>query len=338
MNRSTIKVRDRAGLDEFEQRVLGGEALALRALVRQACGPNTLELPFRSTELRAAPNGTGGSRLLFTGYACTTDQPYEMQDWLGPYTEIVRLGAFAKTLMGNPDTIFCLNHDWIPAPMARTTAGTLELNEQIDGDLTGLLAEAQIDGQRSDVYNVQSAMEAKELNAMSFAFWTTRQTWSPDYEQRDILEVDIDGGDVSVVTWPANPTTTGTTALRKRQAAALLRTRVPALIVAQARAERRAGATLSANTMDVLQQVLDLIAGADVGLDAAQPLLAELMGVPDPNDPDADETAGETETDSAGTPPAAPAGTPAPTTGAKRMSRSRLQLLEDARRPPAVRA
>lgn len=330
MRSTAIKVRA-GGIAELEQRVLAGETRALRALVRQASGPNTLDVRFHQTQLRAAANGTGGSRLLFTGYASTTEQPYEMQDWLGPYIEVVRHGAFAKTLSGAPDTIFCLNHDWTGAPMARTKAGTVRLSE----DSTGLAVEADIDGARSDVYQVQSAMEAGELDAMSFAFWTTRQSWSPDYEQRDILEVDIDGGDVSVVTWPANPTTTGTTDLRKRQASALLRTRVPGLIVAQARAERRAGKALSAGTMDVLQEVLDLIAGADIGLDAAQPLLAELMGVDDPNADDSDSTSTDDSQANAGGQPAAALAAPAaPTTDAKPMSLSRLQLLED----PALHA
>jgi hypothetical protein len=127
-------------------------------------------------------------------------------------------------------------------------------------------------------------MEAGELSAMSFAFWVVRQMWSPDYEQRDILEVDIDGGDTSVVTWPANPWTEGTTALRKRAAASLARSRVPRLLVERARTEKRAGAKLSAATLDSLQEVLDLIAEADVAVDAAQELLSELMGVPNPDD------------------------------------------------------
>lgn len=275
----TRKIRN-GGLKELEQRFLGGETHALRAIIRQATGANTLDLPFQGVELKAKPDGTGGSRLLFTGYASVVEQPYTMQDWLGPYTEIVRNGAFTKTLSEEPDVVFCLNHNWDAAPMARTTAGT----QRLTADSTGLLAEADIDPKRSDVYTVQSCMEAGELTAMSFAFWVVRQVWSPDFEQRDILEVDIDGGDTSVVTWPANPWTEGTTALRKRAAAALARSRVPHLVVERARTEKRAGAKLSASTLDTLQEVLDLIADADVAVDAAQEVLSELMGVPNPDD------------------------------------------------------
>lgn len=318
--RDRLKIRS-GGLRALEASILDGDVRAARALVRQAIGPNTLDMAFRDVELRASADGTGGSRLTFTGYASIVEAPYQMQDWLGPYTEVVRDGAFVKTLAEGPDVIFCLNHAWDGAPMARTGPGTLTLT----ADSTGLLTEAQIDPKRSDVYQVQSAMEAGELDAMSFAFWVTRQTWSPDYEQRDILEVDMDGGDTSVVTWPANPATTGTTALRKRQAQSLLRSKVPALLVQRARQERAADDTLSAETRDVLQEVLDLIAAADVGLDEAQPMLADLMGVADPNADD--ETAGdETETDSA----ASDAETQAADPG---MSLERARLLED----PAVR-
>lgn len=276
-----MKIRS-GGLDmrALEQRVLEGEIRAMRPLVRQASGPNTLDMGFRDVELRAKPDGTGGSRLLFTGYASVVDEPYEMQDWLGPYTEVVRGGAFTKTLSESPDVIFCLNHDWSGAPMARTKAGT----HRLSADSVGLAVEADLDPKRSDVYQVQSAMDAGELDAMSFAFYVVRQTWSPDYEQRDIIELGMDGGDASVVTWPANPATTGSTALRKAAASALVRSRVPGLIVERARVEKRAGKALSSATMSTLQEVLDLVAEADVAVDSAQEILAELMGVPNPDD------------------------------------------------------
>jgi HK97 family phage prohead protease len=279
------KIRS-GGLKEFEQRVLDGDVRAMRALVRQASGPNTLDLPFRDVQLRAKADGTGGTRLLFTGYACVVEAPYTMGDWYGDYTEIVRAGAFTKTLSESPDTIFCLNHGWEGAPMARTKPGTLRLSE----DATGLATEADLDGARADVYQVQSAMEAGELDAMSFAFYVTRQSWSPDYDQRDITEVDLDGGDTSVVTWPANPTTTGTTALRKRAAETLARSRVPALIVARARAEKRADDALSESTLSTLQEVLALV--ADVAGDSVQTILSELVGVPAPDESETQSNSG----------------------------------------------
>lgn len=293
MTGRALKVRA-GGLRELEDRVVAGETRALRALVRQAMAPNTLDLPQQRVEavapieLRSAPNGTGGERLTFTGYASVVESPYEMADWLGPYTEVVRESAFTSTLAQSPDVVFVINHDWRAVPMARTGPGTLNLA----ADSTGLLTEARIDPSRADVNTLRSAIDGGEVTAMSFAFYVVRQMWSPDFMQRDILEVDLDGGDTSPVTWPANPATDGTVDLRKRQARALLRTRVPRLVVERARAEKREDKTLSAATVETLSEVLDLIASADEGLDAAQPLLAELLGVPDP---DADEPTGASD-------------------------------------------
>ncbi len=309
-----MKIRH-GGLKDFEQRVMDGDVRAMRALVRQASGPNTLDLRFDGqTELRSAPNGTGGEKLLFTGCASVVDAPYEMADWAGPYTEVVRAGAFTQTLNGKPDVVFCMNHMWDGAPMARTGSGTLRLSTDSMGSL---MAAADLDGSRADVHQMRSAHDAGDMDAMSFAFWVVRQTWSPDYDQRDILEVDLDGGDVSLVTWPASPATTGTTSLRSQQARALMRTNLPALIAERARAERRAGATLSAATMSTLQEVLDLIADADESVDAAQPLLAALMGVPNPDDDTSTDTDSSDETSEAKSAP-------------KGMTLARMALLEDA--------
>lgn len=329
MRRDIIKAR-RGGLDyaDLEARVLGGDMRALRPLVRQA-GSNTLDMRFAEPPtLRAKPDGTGGARLEFEGCFSTTEAPYEMQDWAGPYTEIVRSGAFANTLgvpLGSwstkPDTIFCLNHGWDAAPMGRTLAGTVHLMEDSQGGQT----QAQLDGARADVYTVQSAMDAKELDAMSFAFWTIRQQWSPDYEQRDILEVDMDGGDVSVVTWPANPGTTGTTALRARAGKALLRSSVPRLLVTRAREEIRVGKALSAATESTLTEVLDLISESGDGMSTARELLSGLLGVEVSGDTSETDAAGMVDIEAqSGDPDTSP--TPA-------MSLSLMRLLED----PAVR-
>ncbi|MFJ2575973.1 HK97 family phage prohead protease [Kitasatospora aureofaciens] len=245
---------------------------------------HALDMPFQGVEIREKPNGTGGSRLVFTGYASATERSYEMQDWLGPYTEIVRAGAFAKTLSEAPDTAFLLNHGG--ATMARTKPGTLHMAE----DSTGLLTEAHLDPARSDVQIVRSGVEGGELDEMSFAFRVIRQQWSPDYDQRDILEVSLDHGDVSVVNYGANPHTGGTVGLRARQAATLARSDMPALVRRRAVDQLRAGG-LEAGTAETLAHVLQLIAAADGAVDVAQPLLAEVLGVPNP-DADAVEQEG----------------------------------------------
>jgi HK97 family phage prohead protease len=150
-------------------------------------------------EVRAKQGASGVSTV--EGYASVTESPFEMWDWLGPYSEVVRTGAFAKTLAENPQVQLLLNHGGLA--MAYTKAGTLRLSE----DTTGLHMEADVSTKRSDVGDMLAALEEGSVDEMSFAFRVTRQQWSPDYDQRDILEVDLHRGDVSVVNFGANPAT-----------------------------------------------------------------------------------------------------------------------------------
>lgn len=151
-------------------------------------------------EVRAAADGAS---LTSTGYACTTGEGYKMQDWLGPYTEMVDVGAFGNVLAASPDTRLLVNHGGIP--LARTTSGTLQLSEHTDGDTTGLFHEAGLDAASPLVQQVRSSMQRGDLTEMSFMF-TCRADWSPDYEQRTIREI-TGLYDVSFVTFPANPGT-----------------------------------------------------------------------------------------------------------------------------------
>lgn len=149
-------------------------------------------------EVRA---GTTAGTSTIEGYASVTESSYEMWDFYGSYTEIVRAGAFTRTLNANPQVQLLLNHGGLS--MAYTQAGTLRLSE----DSAGLHMAADINTARSDVSDMLLAIEDGNVDEMSFAFRTTRQQWSPDYDQRDILEVDIHRGDVSVVNFGANPAT-----------------------------------------------------------------------------------------------------------------------------------
>jgi HK97 family phage prohead protease len=159
-------------------------------------------------EWRAKPDGSGGQVLAFRGYASLFNSPYEMCDlWGDTYTEVVREGAFTRTL-NTPDLdvplLYGHNSRGMPT-MARTKSGTLQLSQ----DTEGLLVEADLDGQRSDVRDLSLAMDRGDVDEMSFAFMTRKQEWSPDWTQRDLLELDIHRGDVSIVALAANPATAG---------------------------------------------------------------------------------------------------------------------------------
>lgn len=137
------------------------------------------------------------------GYASVTEHPYEMWDFFGSYTEVIRAGAFTKTLSENPQVQLLLNHGGLS--MAYTRAGTLRLAE----DTTGLHIAADLNTRRTDVGDMVTALEDEAVDEMSFAFRVPagKSIWSPDYDERSIVEVDMHRGDVSVVNFGANPAT-----------------------------------------------------------------------------------------------------------------------------------
>lgn len=145
---------------------------------------------------------TEDGNVTFRGVATAFDKPYTVHDAFGEFEETVRSGAADKTLSENPDVVFLVNHTGVT--MARTTAGTLELNAKKDG----LHVRADLDPTRSDVEIVTKALERGDINEMSFAFRVTRQEWNEDYTQRTINEFNINRGDVSAVNFGANPHTT----------------------------------------------------------------------------------------------------------------------------------
>jgi HK97 family phage prohead protease len=233
------------------------------------------------TERRAYPvqlevRAQAGSAATIEGYASATEQGYEMWDWAGPYTEVVRSGAFGKTLSENPQTQLLLNHGGLS--MAYTRAGTLRLAE----DSTGLTIAADLNTSRTDVRDMVTAIEDGNVDEMSFAFRTTRQQWSPDYDQRDILEVDIHRGDVSVVNFGANPATS-VQAMRALQVpVGVQRSKMRSVV--ESALLQRAGTALTATAVGQLFQVLGLVATADEAVDEAQVVLSELLGVANPDD------------------------------------------------------
>ena len=135
--------------------------------------------------------------LLFTGYASVFNKGYGVRDQQGTYTEIIKPGAFKKTLQEQDDVRFLVNHDGIP--LARTSSGTLQLEE----DDYGLFVRAELDPANPTVAEIASAMKRGDLNEMSFAFAAIRDEFDATGENRSVTEAKL--FDVSVVTYPANP-------------------------------------------------------------------------------------------------------------------------------------
>jgi HK97 family phage prohead protease len=139
-----------------------------------------------------------GDGVTLVGYASTFNQPYDM----GWYRETVHPDAFKRSLGQKPDVRLLINHGGLP--LARTTSGTLSL----DTDASGLRVSAQLDASDPDVAAILPKMRRGDLNQMSFGFrlmGDDGDEWSKDMTQRTLRTLDINDGDVSVVTYPANP-------------------------------------------------------------------------------------------------------------------------------------
>jgi HK97 family phage prohead protease len=214
---------------------------------------------------------------ILEGYAATFNQEYD----LGPFRERIDPSAFTRTLSNGPDVRLLVDHEG--QPLARTKSGTLTLST----DSQGLHARATLDPADPDVQRLLPKMRRGDLDQMSFAFRVPAggDSWENDYTLRTIIEASLSGGDVSVVTYPANPHTAVTVRSDSPNEADYV-------FVERLMREHRAGAAISSANMTRLRSVLSAISVADDNLDQAQADLADVLGVdnPDPAEvPDAQQ-------------------------------------------------
>jgi uncharacterized protein len=147
----------------------------------------------KNVEARQAEDGT----MRLSGYAAVfNDDSVPL-----PFIERIAPGAFRKTLTETPDVRLLINHEGLP--LARTKNATLRLHE----DEIGLYMDADLPDTQAarDLYTL---VERGDVDQMSFAFRVIRQKWSEDRSRRVLTELSLSDGDVSVVTYPAYPTTT----------------------------------------------------------------------------------------------------------------------------------
>jgi HK97 family phage prohead protease len=158
------------------------------------------ELDSDSVEVRESKNG-----LRFRGHAAVFDQEVDF----GFMREVVRSGAFAKTIKDGADVRFLYNHN-PDTVMARTSAGSLRLKE----DREGLFTEADLDENDVDVQRLAPKLRSGLVTQMSFGFSVVRDHMNPADEEKDeqsplreLREVEL--FDVSPVTFPAYEGTDG---------------------------------------------------------------------------------------------------------------------------------
>lgn len=177
-----------------------------RRPIELADSPEHRSIPIDTFDIAEGDDNT----LVIKGYA-STFQPYEMYG--GPangygWIEQIDRGAFDRTLRENPDLHLLINHEGLP--LARTKSGNLFLSV----DDHGLHVVAHLDRSDPDVQRLEPKMRRKDMDEMSFAFRVKGQAWqsTDEYPEdpealRTITEVSLHKGDVSVVNWGANPTT-----------------------------------------------------------------------------------------------------------------------------------
>ena len=138
-----------------------------------------------------------GKAPVIVGWAALFGSP--SQD-LGGFVEQIDPAAFDWTLGESPDVRALIDHN-SSLVLGRTTAGTLRLKT----DAKGLKVE--IDPPDTGYANdLLVSMERGDVDQMSFGFRVIEDSW--DYTEdelpmRTLRKVDLDQGDVSVVTYPA---------------------------------------------------------------------------------------------------------------------------------------
>jgi HK97 family phage prohead protease len=146
----------------------------------------------RNVEARSEHDG----KMKLAGYAAVFNDPSLPL----PFRESIAPGAFRKTLSETPDVRLLINHEGLP--LARTKNNTLMLRE----DEKGLYFEAEL-ANTQEARDIYTLVERGDVDQMSFAFRVIRQKWSDDRSTRVLTEVSLADGDVSLVTYPAYPTT-----------------------------------------------------------------------------------------------------------------------------------
>jgi HK97 family phage prohead protease len=143
-------------------------------------------------------NRTGAVR--FEGVASVVGTPYSVRDVFGEFEETMNAGAFHRTIRQKSDVRMLKNHnaDFV---FARTKSGTLEL-----ADDPHLRASApSLDPSNPQVQTLRSELARGDVDQMSIGFRVKDDEWSDDFTQRTIKEIELI--EVSVVTFPASPTT-----------------------------------------------------------------------------------------------------------------------------------
>lgn len=152
-------------------------------------------------EVREAGDGQPAT---LAGYAAVFNS---LSENLGGFVEMIEPGAFTNTLATSPDVRATIDHEGGLKVLGRTTNGTLHLTEDVTG-LNVVIVPPDTQAGRDTLTLVKRG----DLSQMSFAFtvppggdtWEVKENGLP---LRRLRAINLNGGDVSVVTNPAYPVT-----------------------------------------------------------------------------------------------------------------------------------
>jgi HK97 family phage prohead protease len=148
-------------------------------------------------ELRAEGDG-----MSFSGYAAVFGQPSLPL----PFTEIIKPGAFKRSLQSRNRMMLLWNHD-TSNPLASTRNGSLQMTEDAHGlKVTATLPDTTLGR------DISTLVRTGVIDAMSFGFSVKKDTWSQDGQTRYLEDVSL--YEVSLVSTPAYEQTSGTVSVR----------------------------------------------------------------------------------------------------------------------------
>lgn len=152
-----------------------------------------METRYNKVDLRQA--ATDENKVV--GYASVFNSWTELTDMAGrTFKEVIRPGAFSRTLEANTDVVALFNHS-PDSLLGRTASKTLSLKQ----DERGLYFEVDLPD-TSLGHDIKQLVKRGDLQGASFAFIPQKERWTHGaVPTRELLDLDLH--DISVVVSPA---------------------------------------------------------------------------------------------------------------------------------------
>lgn len=154
----------------------------------------------RTAEVRATePTADGKDALIIVGTPIVFEQPTQINDLLGSYTEVIKRGALDEADL--TDSRLLVNHDMTRIPLARTPK-TMQFNITDKGlEMRAELPDTE------EAKTAYTAVKRGDLTGMSFAFTVPDggDSFDAQTNTRTITKIDK-VYEVSLVNFPAYPT------------------------------------------------------------------------------------------------------------------------------------